>query len=149
MERAQARRLQPHYIESFFREAFRQLGGAARRYQVLHVPALIRSRDRLVGAGEPVLLRYERVVFEKPLVAPPGQPAAACVCPGHPLLDAVIDLTLERHRELLKRGAVFVDERDDGTTPRVLFSPRRDPLPTTRSRHDVAGNCRANAHSPA
>lgn len=29
MERAEARRLQPHYIESFFREAFRQLGGSA------------------------------------------------------------------------------------------------------------------------
>ena len=46
MERAGARRLQPHYIESFFREAFRQLGGSARqreprRYQVSHVPALI------------------------------------------------------------------------------------------------------------
>ena len=56
------------------------------------------------------------------LIAPPGQPLAAFVCPGHPLLDAVIDLTLERHRDLLKRGAVLVDERDDGTTPRVLFS---------------------------
>ena len=29
MERADARRLQPHYIESFFREAFQQLGGSA------------------------------------------------------------------------------------------------------------------------
>lgn len=38
------------------------------------------------------------------------------------MLDAVIDLTLERHRDLLKRGAVLVDERDAGTTPRVLFS---------------------------
>ena len=28
MERAEARRLQPHYIESFFSEAFRRLGGA-------------------------------------------------------------------------------------------------------------------------
>ena len=51
MERAEARRLQPHYIESFFHEAFRQLGGSARqreprRYQVSHVPALIRNRDR-------------------------------------------------------------------------------------------------------
>jgi hypothetical protein len=43
------------------------------------------------------------------------------VCPGHPLLDAVIDLTLERHRDILKRGAVLVDERDTGTRPRVLF----------------------------
>ncbi len=31
MERAEARRLQPHYIESFFHEAFRQLGGSARQ----------------------------------------------------------------------------------------------------------------------
>ena len=127
MERADARRLQPHYIESFFREAFRQLGGSARqretrRYQVSHVPALIRNRDRVIGTSEPVLPRYERIVFEKPLVAPPGQPLAAFVCPGHPLLDAVIDLILERHRDLLKRGAVLVDERDPGTTPRVLFS---------------------------
>ena len=38
------------------------------------------------------------------------------------MLDAVIDLTLERHRDLLKRGAVLVDERDAGTAPRVLFS---------------------------
>jgi len=40
---------------------------------------------------------------------------------GHPLLDAVVDLTLERHRDLLRRGAVLVDERDTGTAPRVLF----------------------------
>ena len=127
MERAEARRLQPHYIESFFSEAFRQLGGAVRqretrRYEVTHVPAPVRRRDRALGVGEPVLARYERIVFEKPLVAPPGQPLAAFVCPGHPLLDAVIDLTLERHRDLLKRGAVLVDERDNGKTPRVLFS---------------------------
>ena len=81
----------------------------------------VRNRDRLIGIGEPVLPRYERIAFEKTLVAPPGQPLAAFVCPGHPLLDAVIDLTLERHRDLLKRGAVLVDERDPGTQPRVLF----------------------------
>ena len=54
MERAEARRLQPHYIESFFREAFQRLGGAVRqretrRYEVTHVPAAApetRPRDR-------------------------------------------------------------------------------------------------------
>ena len=69
-----------------------------------------------------MLPRYERIAFERGLVAPPGQPLAAFVCPGHPLLDAVIDVTLERHGDLLKRGAVLVDERDAGTAPRVLFS---------------------------
>src|SRR5437867_4297088 len=126
MERAEARRLQPHYIESFFLEAFRRLGGTTkqrepRRYEVTHVPAPVRNRDRLIGIGEPVLPRYERIVFEKSLIAPQGQVLAAFVCPGHPLLDAAIDLTLERHRDLLRRGAALVDERDAGDQPRVLF----------------------------
>lgn len=126
MERAEAKRLQPHYIESFFLEAFRHLGGNVkqrepRRYEVTHVPAPVRNRDRIIGMGEPVLSRYERIAFEKPLVAPQGQPLAAFVCPGHPLLDAAIDLTLERHRDLLRRGTALVDERDSGTSPRVIF----------------------------
>ncbi len=127
MERAEARRLQPHYIKSFFQEAFKRLGGKLwlrepGRFELTNVPATIRRRDRIIGTGSPVLPRYERVVFEKQLVSPPGQPLADFVCPGHPLLDAVIDLTLERHRDLLRRGAVLVDERDHGTEPRVLFS---------------------------
>ena len=126
MERADARRLQPHYIESFFHEAFKRLGGTAnprepRRFEVTHVPALVRQRDRHIGIGDPVLPRYERIAFDKALLAPQGQPLAAFVCPGHPLLDAVIDLTLERNRDLLKRGTVLVDDADVGTAPRVVF----------------------------
>ena len=126
MERAQARRLQPHYIKSFFLEAFRQLGGTMRRreksrLEITNVPSTIRNRDRLIGRGDPVLTRYERVTFEKEDVNLPGQPLAAFICPGHPLMDSVVDLTLERHRNLLKRGTVLVDEQDDGTNPRVLF----------------------------
>jgi hypothetical protein len=90
-----------------------------RRYEVTHVPAPVRQRDRVIGTREAVQPRYERIVFEKELVA--GPPLAAFVCPGHPLLDAVIDLTLERNRDLLRRGTVLVDERDPGVQPRVLF----------------------------
>jgi superfamily II DNA or RNA helicase len=127
MERAEARRLQPHYVESFFLEAFKRLGGTVRqreprRYEVTHVPAPVRNRDRQIGTGDPVLSRYERIAFEKDLIAPQGEPLAAFVCPGHPLLDAALDLTLERHRDLMKRGTVLVDERDIGTSPRVLLT---------------------------
>ena len=85
MERADARRLQPHYIESFFIEAFRHLGGNVRkreprRFEVTHVPASVSNRDRRIGIGEPVLPRYERITFEKALVAPLGQSLAAFVC---------------------------------------------------------------------
>ncbi len=126
MERAEARRLQPHYIESFFLEAFQRLGGTAkqresRRYEITHVPAPVRTRDHALGHGERILPRYERIAFEKDLVAPQGQTLAAFVCPGHPLLDAAIDLTFERHRDLLRRGTILVDERDPGVQPRVLF----------------------------
>ena len=126
MERAEARRLQPHYVESFFMEAFQRLGGRARqresrRYEITHVPAAVRNIERTTGAGMPVLRRYERIAFEKSLAANGSHPPAAFVCPGHPLLDAVIGRTLAGHRDLLKQGAVLVDERDAGTQPRVLF----------------------------
>lgn len=126
MERAEARRLQPHYIESFFLEAFQKLGGSAKerepqRFEVTHVPAPVRNRDRVIGIGEAVQPRYERIVFDKQLVAPDGFAPGAFVCPGHPLLDSVIDLTIERHRGLLRNGTVLVDDTDHGTRPRVLF----------------------------
>jgi SNF2 family DNA or RNA helicase len=126
VERADAMRLQPHDVEYFFSEAFTLLGGKIRqretkRFEVTHVPAAVRNRDRQVGMGEPVLPRYERIVFQKDLVNPTGKPLAAFVCPGHPLLDATLDLSLERHRPLLKRGAILVDEADTSDVPRVLL----------------------------
>ena len=126
MERADVRRLQPHYIEAFFLEAFKRLGGSvaereSRRYQVSHVPAQMRDRNRLIGRGDPVLQRYERITFEKSLIAPQGQLLAGFVCPGHPLLDATIDLTLERYRGMLRQGSVLVDENDAGDQPRALL----------------------------
>ncbi len=125
MERAEARRLQPHFIGSFFREAFKHLGGKLyerepRRYEITHVPYDIRSRDRLIGTRSPVLSRYERVTFEKELVSVPGKPPAEFLCPGHPLLDATIDLILERYRDLLKQGTLLIDESDSGEELRAL-----------------------------
>jgi hypothetical protein len=126
MERAEARRLQPHFIAAFFLEAFRLLGGSARerepkRYELTHVPAVIRNRDRQLGIREPILPRYERITFDKTLITVPGKPMAAFVCPGHPLLDAIIDLILERYRDLLKCGVLLIDPQDSRETPRALF----------------------------
>src|SRR5262249_24014969 len=126
MERADARRLQPHFIESFFIEAFKLLGGTIherepKRYEVKHVPAVIRNRDGEIGRGEAVLQRYERTTFEKALISASGKPLAAFVCPGHPLLDATLDLITERHRDLLKRGSILIDDTDEGDQPRALL----------------------------
>ena len=126
MERAEARRLQPHFIASFFREAFKHLGGTLRerepkRYEIRNVPAIIRNRDVSIGNGEPILQRYERITFEKDKIRIQGKPLAAFVFPGHPLLDATLDLILERHRNLLKQGAILVDPHEQSDDVRVLF----------------------------
>lgn len=104
-----------------------------------NVPAVIRNRDRMIGTGTPLLPRYERVTFEKELISIPGKSLAEFICPGHPLLDATIDIVLERYRDLLKRGAVLVssDEADDKV--RALFYLEHS---IQDARTDVAGNRR-------
>ena len=124
MERAEAQRLQPFHIQSFFLEAFRHLGGRLHRrergrWEISRVPGPVRERDRLIGRGALVQERYERICFEKDYIDQP--PVAAYICPGHPLLDATTDLVLERHRDLLKQGAVLVDQTGTNNAPRVLF----------------------------
>ncbi|MCC7383917.1 MAG: DUF3883 domain-containing protein [Deltaproteobacteria bacterium] len=124
MLRAEAQRLQPHYIQSFFLDALPRLGGAIRsreegRFEITNVPAPIRHRDRLIGRGSAVAARYERICFDKKYGSEPTR--AEFVCPGHPLLDASLDLIYERHSDLLKRGAILVDDNDPGAEPRLLF----------------------------
>ena len=143
MERATARRLQPHFIAAFFLEALKRLGGDCfqrepRRYEIKHVPPEIRNRIPRSDVGSrtgaspvptiheqvtrtPILKRYERVVFEKELINVPGMPPATLICPGHPLLDVTIDLILEQHRDLLKQGTMLVDPNDSSEDVRVLF----------------------------
>ena len=125
MERAAARRLQPHYIRTFFLQAFARLGGTIYerengRYAINNVPASIRNwaRERGLGAVSP---KYERICFEKTLIHMPARQPAAFICPGHPLLDATLGLILYHERETLRRGAMLVDEADPGRTPRVLL----------------------------
>ena len=125
MERAYAKRLQPHFVQSFFSEAFRRLGGTMHRreegrFEITHVPIKARERDRAMGTGAPVQARYERITFDKKYVD--EQPRAYLVCPGSSLLEAVTGCTLDEHGDILKRGSVLVDDNDDGTTPRLLFT---------------------------
>src|SRR5690606_31083693 len=69
MEKAEARKLQPYFIRAFFNEAFTSVGGELRnrepaRYEIRHVPASLRERDRVIGETRtPVLKQYERICF--------------------------------------------------------------------------------------
>ena len=126
MERMEARKLEPHFIEAFFLEAMARLGGRVAereegRFEVMDVPFDVRTRDVGIGVADPVLRRYERVCFEKELVTLVGAPNADLICPGHPLLDAIVSLTLERGMGCLRQGTVLVDDDETADPPRFLF----------------------------
>lgn len=134
MEKAEARRLQPFFVRAFFLKALDTLGGTAHpreagRYEVTHVPAAIRERDRRITGRnrrehEPVLRRYSRVCFDRAAIQPldkPGMERALLMHPGHPLMLTLSDMILEQHANLLRQGAVLLDPSDEGLDPALLF----------------------------
>ncbi len=109
MADAQARRLQPHDIEWAFRNALQRLGGRlvkreVARHEITQVPAVVRAVTR----HGPVASRYERVTFELDRIDPDGGPRADLLAPGHPLHDAVAEVTIIQLRPVLERGTVLV-----------------------------------------
>lgn len=127
MDRAEARKLQPYFLRSFFLEAFAHTGGDARRreghrYEIPHVPASLRERDRQISdTRTPLLPRYSRICFDKAEIHVDGKPQADLVHPAHPLMAALIDQVLDGGRQLLKQGAVLLDPTDPGEAPSVLL----------------------------
>ena len=134
MEKAEARRLQPYFVRSFFMKGFEAIGGSIYsreldRFEITHVPAELRERDRLITGRNrrdlaPVLKRYERVCFTKGAVRPtdrPGLAFASMIHPGHPLMLALSDALLEQHANLLRQGTLLEDPADDGDQVSLLF----------------------------
>ena len=134
MDKAEARRLQPFFVRAFFTRALDALGGTAHpreagRFEITHVPAAIRERDRrLTGRNrrehEPVLKRYSRICFERESIQPletPGMERAVLMHPGHPLMLSMTDMLLEQYTNLLRQGTILIDPADEGRDPALLF----------------------------
>lgn len=149
MERAEARKLQPHFIQAFFVSAFQALGGSLTirepgRFELRNVPARIRDKARELHPGQPVNRQYARVTFDKHLTRS-SLPEAAFLCPGHPLLDAVLALTLQQGQAVLKQGSVLIDPLNrpgpgGRPTPRLLayvLHEVRDSRPSRGQNHTV------------
>ncbi|MFD1827586.1 MULTISPECIES: helicase-related protein [Mumia] len=131
MDEAQARRLQPYYIELAFKGAFARLGGRlARRetgrYEIAHVPAQIRSRGR-----GPVSSRYHRVTFDLASAEAAGHDRAELLAPGHALHDAVMDEAIALLRGCLERGTVLVSATLD--RPQLLVGVIEEVVDATGS----------------
>ena len=130
MEKAEARKLQPYFVRSYFLNAFSKVGGVLNqretgRYEISHVPSSILERDHILIDSErrdrnPVVHKYDRVCFDKEDIEGKNK-QAVMLHPGHPLMRAVTSIILEKYGGLLKQGAVFVDPLDNGHTPSILY----------------------------
>lgn len=144
MDKAEARKLQPHFVKAFFKTAFEKLSGSLNarekeRWQIRHVPHDVRERDRIAGKKRtPVARKYERICFEKEYVRHDDKPMADLVHPAHPLMAATTDIILEKFRGQLQQGAVLVHPADDTTVPRVVFMLEHEVRESTGKRQTVS-----------
>lgn len=128
MEAALARRLQPGFVEAFVRASLDDVGGriVARelgRFEISRVPAEVRSRSREVKAGGHIMTTYERVTFDKDAVLVDGSAIRAeLVCPGHPLLNALVSTINDKYLSALTTGVTLVDSADLTDRVRVLVA---------------------------
>ena len=128
MEKARERRLQPGYIAAFFIPAFERLGGRIRkrekgRYEITRVPTRVIDAARRLNRWAPVAEQYERITFELARMHPDGLADASLIAPGHSLLHAVIEATIDDLGPTLKQGTVLVDRRTkQSATPMLMFS---------------------------
>lgn len=111
LRESKERRLTPEYVERFFTDGFKHVGGRLSPGQDLDwrldfVPADLRKVMAAYNTGEfgaerrLITLRKERTRRDPPV---------EFVAPDHPLFDTVTLKVLEEGRPALARGSVFVD----------------------------------------
>ena len=117
-------RLQPHFAETWFVDAFKEIGGRARRrsdgtWEITHVPEDVRATARAAN-GARVHQRYAAVSFDPARDSDLDQQAPDQLGPGHALLDSVADAVADNAQRSLRDGVVLVDDRDHSRTMRLF-----------------------------
>ncbi len=128
MDKAEARKLQPCFVGSFFQRAYTAFKGEIRareegRYELPNVPPMLLETGRALSNGRRAISRkYDRICFDKKSIRPRSSMAeAAFLHPGHLLMQALLKETLDQYGRYLKPGTVMVDPGDLGVTPSLLF----------------------------
>jgi superfamily II DNA or RNA helicase len=125
-QRSREHRLMPEYIERFFIEAYRSLGGTIAPakghdkgvWTIAHVPvALSHLSEQFERRFGMVGKTYPKLTFDKDRIV--GYSDIEFVGSGHPLFEMVVERVLDRYGEALRSGAVFLDP--DAQEPSVLW----------------------------
>lgn len=106
------RRLTPEFVERFFVDGLRHLGGRIlpgldRDWRLEYVPADIRQQVRALNP-EDLETSTRLLTFRKDRLR--RAPVTEFLAPDHPLFDAVLDRILDQGRPVLAKGTVFVDK---------------------------------------
>ena len=126
MQKSREERLMPEYIERFFVEAYRSLGGTITTakgrgpgiWTISQISvALRRTPEAIERRFGKIGKTYPKLTFDKERVV--GYSDIEFVGPGHPLFEMVIDRVLTQYGEALRSGAVFLDP--DATEPWVMW----------------------------
>ncbi|MBR1646580.1 MAG: DUF3883 domain-containing protein [Selenomonadaceae bacterium] len=102
-------KLNPRFLEKFFVAAFNKFGGRLirlnrGRYEIIQMPSELPNK----------IFCDERFSFT-------NEPASNFLTFGHPLLNDVVNLTLKKFGDNLRRGAIFIDDNDSGKIFRLIF----------------------------
>jgi len=126
MQKSREHRLMPEYVERFFVEAYRSLGGTITRvrehepgiWTIRYVPPrLQRVPDSIKRRFGPVGKSYPKLTFDKDRIV--GYSDIEFVGPGHPLFEMVVDRVLTEYGAALRAGAVLLDP--DAKDPYTLW----------------------------
>lgn len=126
MDKAEARKLQPCFVRSFFIQALTNAKGSIQKriksqYKVKNVPSCIKNNKNFKTLSrKPILDSYERVCFDRQYIHSENGKLAEFIHPGHPLMRSLVDYTLTQYQTLFKPGTVLVDPSDLGVVPSVL-----------------------------
>ena len=118
MEKAEARRLQPYFVRSFFMKAFEALGGSihpreAARFEITTFQPRSASATAgspgAIGANSPPSCNamsafVSRTGSHPPLDEPPALRSPTMIHPGHPLMLAMSELVVGTARQLAAPG---------------------------------------------
>ncbi len=114
-EKAKEYRLIPEYVEEFFKRVFKEAGGSYRELRdgfisIESIPYEIRKiadNHNFKNQFGELMKRYPKATFDSQKAF--ENPDAEFISFGHPLLEAIIEWTLGKFREGIRKGSVFED----------------------------------------
>ncbi len=115
-QRAREYKLIPQYVMEFFKEAYKHAGGKLRELNngFIAIDSPIPEEIRDIAKSPEfknrygiIMNKYNKVTFDKEVAR--NNPDAEFISFGHPLLEALIEWTIRKFQDGVKKGSVFID----------------------------------------